>query len=252
MDVVELRAAGAEALRALLLPVSGVDELLLSEGDPLAAFALLRSVVRGADGAPLEVDELDVCQADRLLAALYERLYGDLAECRARCAGCGEDYGATLSLSQLVAAQDADRPPPEPDGTWLLPDGRRVRAPRVEDVLSASTPEAMRERVVLQGDPAEDGEQVDALLDRAVPVLALDLDVTCPHCATPQAVRFDLARYLAARVAGERPFLIREVHLIASHYGWSRAEILALSREDRRAHAGLIEAERPSRARGAA
>ena len=87
---------------------------------------------------------------------------------------------------------------------------------------------------------------VGEFLERAAPVMSFDLDAPCPHCNAAELVRFDLARYLAVRLAAERPFLLRETHLIASRYGWSHGEIMALSRTDRRAYAGLIEAERAS------
>lgn len=234
--------------RVVLAPLTGADEAVVDGASgPQAAIALLRRLAREADGAPLQVDALSVSQADRLLAALYGEIYDDRAECRLRCRGCGEGYEFTLLLSEVMAAQDAERPgPADLDGCWTLPDDRRVRAPTLADLASAAGPQDLLERVVVEGDPQADAQAVTDFLERAAPVLSIDLDAACPHCARSEAVRFDLAQYLAARLAGERPFLIREVHLIASRYGWSQGEIMALSRADRRAFAGLIEAERAS------
>jgi hypothetical protein len=85
---------------------------------------------------------------------------------------------------------------------------------------------------------------VTNFLERAAPVLALDFNVDCPHCQREQKARFDLTRYFLRRLGGERSFLLREAHLIAAHYGWSHQEIMRLTRDERRAYAGLIETER--------
>lgn len=224
--------APAVRLRAL----TGRDELALDAAAPWAAFALLRRLAPG-----LDVATLDVTTADRLLAGLYRALYGDGCDCRVRCTACGEPFGFELALAEVIAAQDRDRPRADfGDGSWCLSDGRRVRAPKVGEL--GLDPATLLERLVVAGGAGDDA--VLRFLERAAPTLALDLDAPCPHCGAAPAVRFDLARYLVQRLAGERPFLMRELHLIAARYGWSLAEILELSRDDRRAFAGLIEAER--------
>jgi hypothetical protein len=245
MRVVDLTQLNGAPRRVRLAALTGCDELAVAGADAASAMALLARLGRDADGRPLEPERLGVSQADRLLAALYNELYGDTAECRMRCAACGEGYEFTLALSGLIAAQDAERPEsPGPDGAWSLPDGRRLRAPLVGDLAAARSPEELASRLIVEGDPDGDPAAVAEFLERAAPVLSLDLGAACPHCGSAETVRFDLARYLAARIAGEQPFLVRETHLIASHYGWSHAEIMALTRTDRRAYARLIEAER--------
>ena len=67
---------------------------------------------------------------------------------------------------------------------------------------------------------------------------------SCPQCGAPQKVHFDMQRYLLHTLNDERGFLHREVHIIATTYGWSRAEILDLPREDRRVYVRLIIADR--------
>jgi hypothetical protein len=229
-------ATGTAAGR--LRPLTGRDELALDATAPWAALGLVARL------APdLDVRALDVTTADRLMADLCRRLYGEVCDCRVRCVACGEAYAFELSLGEVIAAQDRDRPRPDfADGSWTLSDGRRVRPPRVADLALAA--DELLARLVVAGGRGD--ADVLAFLERAAPTLALDLAAPCPHCGAAQDVRFDLARYLVQRLAGERPFLLREVHLIAARYGWSLAEILDLSRDDRRAFAGLIEAERAS------
>ena len=97
-------------LTVLLAPLTGADEVALADAAaPHAAIALLRRLAQAPDGSPLAIDALTVSQADRLLAALYRALYDDRAECRMRCRDCGEGYEFTLSLSEVIAAQDRER-----------------------------------------------------------------------------------------------------------------------------------------------
>ena len=247
MRLVQLtKPAGLDAT-VRLRPMTGQDELLVTGTEPDSAFSLLRRLAANGHGRPLDFSQLTVSQVDRLLAGLYIKLYGELAECRVRCRFCGEGFEFTLRLSELIAAQDADRPQPaEPDGAWTLPDKRRVRAPMLEDINSADDPESLLARLVVSGDPSVDPDMVVDFLERAAPVLTLDLSANCPHCGREQIARFDLTRYFARRLVGERSFLLREAHLIAAHYGWSYQEIMLLSRDERRAYAGLIETERAS------
>jgi len=217
--------------------LTGSDEYALAGGEPVEAVRLLGRLL--PEGA---LDRMSLSEIDRALAALHLSLYGAKADCRARCPACGEGFEFSVDLIDVQTAQDAERPgPPDADGAWTLEDGRRVRAPRLSDLGGDG---ALSDRLLVDGEPGGDGQAVEALLERAAPVLALDLATRCPHCETEGEARFDIAAYLARRLAGERPFLVRETHLIASRYGWPHDQILALNREDRRAYAGLIEAER--------
>jgi len=226
-------------------PLCGVDELHLQSPTAAAAIALLSRLVQQPDGSALPLAELSVSQLDRLLAALYAELYGHQAECRVRCGGCGEPYEFNLDLAALQSAQDSARPPAcDAEGAWQIDPDIRIRAPKLGDLELARTPSQLLQRLLLSG--SAEGREAELLefLERAAPLLSLDLSAPCPHCGRAQSVRFDLARYLAQRLHGERPFLLRETHLLASRYGWSHAEIMALTRDDRRAYARLIESER--------
>jgi hypothetical protein len=233
------------AIRPVLLALPcGADELAFGPGSGAAGVTgLLARLVHDGAGEPLDLATLSISQTDRLLAALYTALYGPRAECQLRCGACPEPYEFTLDLDEIIAAQDSERPGPcDEEGCWTLPDGRRLRAPALADM--GDDPATLMTRLIVAGDPALSPAMVDDWLERAAPLLSLDLDAACPHCQHHAVVRFDLAVFLAARLAGERPFLLREVHLIAARYGWDRTEIMALSRDERRTYAGLIEGER--------
>lgn len=231
---VTLSAPGHPLVSLELRALTGADELSLDGIGFEAALGLLRRL------SAEDLNDLTISEIDRGLAGLYRMLYGARAECRAKCGTCGEVFEFDLSLPDVIAAQDADRPgPADAQGFWAIEAGW-VRAPRPGDL--AGDPVRLAERLT-EGEPLN-LDSVEAFLDKAAPVLSLDIDAPCPACGDASDLRFDLASYLTQRLAQERPLLTRETHLIAARYGWSHAEIMGLSRTDRRAYAELIETER--------
>src|SRR6059058_2121872 len=115
--------------------------------------------------------------------------------------------GHFLSLAALAAAPPdvaIELSGPDERGTFLLPDGRRIRAPTVGDVEHAVRSvdiAALRRICVVEGDADADPELLDAALEAAAPALTRDVTATCPHCAAAQPVRFDLANFLVASLA---------------------------------------------------
>jgi len=240
--------------RAVLRRIAGADEAALAPQRPGEPTRLLAALARAADGSTLDIAALAVTVHDRLLAEVYRTEIGERATCRAACVQCGKPFEFELALGDVLAQQDRDAAAcglAREDGRWAVA-GVRVRAPTLAD--AARGPAACAAALCEQPPDAATLAQVSAFLERACPLLALDLDAACPHCGAAQRLGFDLPRFLVRTIANERPFLVRETHLIAARYGWSHVEIMALPRDDRRAYAALIEAERSAalRARVAA
>ena len=106
-----------------LAPLRGKDEAGFVPGSGgEAALALLRTLARDARGAAVQLDALTVTEADRLLLRLYLDVYGDGADCRVSCRGCGESSEFALSLTAIAREQDETSPPLPPHEThWRLP-----------------------------------------------------------------------------------------------------------------------------------
>jgi hypothetical protein len=75
-------------------------------------------------------------------------------------------------------------------------------------------------------------ERLDALHAET----AIVLELGCPGCATTQELHLDIVHFFWAEVRQSAARLLDEVHELASTYGWSEEEILALSPERRRAY----------------
>ena len=239
--------------RYLLRRIDGRLERAIVPGATGMASRLLDALLSERDGTKVEPGSLPLAVHDRLLAFVYRAELGDAIKARARCRACGDSFELSFSLPDLLASQDAAAAtvgPPGPDGLWTTETDRRLRPPSLADA-GAGGAGALLTRIADGPVATDEIAPLSEFLERASPLLSLDIDTSCPACGERQAVWFDLPRFLLDAIAAERPFLIRETHLIAARYGWSHDEIMALEREDRRAFAALIESERSAALRRA-
>jgi hypothetical protein len=197
---------------------------------------------------------LPVGRRDGRLLGLRESIFGPQLAGFAECPACGEALEFALDASELRT--------PEPDAaeTYVLSvDGFDVRfrlltSVDLEAIASFSDDVAggrmLMERCVLA--VRRDGEElaaselpepVAALLAANVaqqdPQADVVLDVTCLGCGHAWQPLFDIATILWTELAGLARTLIEEVDALASAYGWSEREILALSGRRRRAYLEL-------------
>lgn len=232
-----------------LRPLDGVAELIAEPGDPGSTNRLLQHLLIEPNGAPTDVDALLGTWRDRALAALFEREFGGRVDARALCNQCGESFGFAFALAPILAEQ-ADKAAAtglviDEEGWWTLRNGARLRPPTLGDLSRHSDPQTLLAAVSEGKIPPAEAE---ALLDVGAPLLAIDLETRCPSCSARQDIEFEIGSYFIEAIAAERPLLIRETHLIASRYAWSRESIMALPRGDRRAYAQLIIGERSAAA----
>jgi rubredoxin len=83
-------------------------------------------------------------------------------------------------------------------------------------------------------------EQIEGALESADPWADLSLAFQCPACGRDGEAGFDVASYLWEEVDVSARQLLNEVHLLAQAYGWSEAEILALSPARRSAYLARV------------
>lgn len=241
---------------ALLRDLRGTDEVAIDGTSSSAATALLDRLLIEAPSiasvVPGDAADLALADRDRLLATLYSECFGDRIEGSVQCPECGELRDIDFSLEALQRSLEPENPRadgPNAEGVYTLGDGRQFRLPTSRDldaVAALSSDKArvaLLERCLVSGDPAIDPETVEAAMEEVGPVLNLDLPRTCPECQAPQSVHFSIESYLMHALAHERQWLIREVHYLATAYGWSLKEILGLLRRDRRAFVSVIDAD---------
>src|SRR5688500_9915396 len=253
VDHVPLRFGSPES-SVRLRGLRGADEEAAVDADAGTAPALAlidRLIVQGTEKRSPRAAELTTADRDRVLAAIYIRAFGARISSSVHCVQCEARFELDFSLRHLM--QNADESAePGPDTLVRLTDGRRYRLPTGADERAAIAGDepaaALLRACALDGVKDEDSAIVPALMQKVAPLLDVDLDATCPECSTKQSLRFDVQSYLLAALRAEESLLLRETHCLAVTYGWSRSDILSLSRDRRRSHVALIEAAtRPSR-----
>lgn len=210
-----------------------------------------------ADPAPGRgaLASLPLGERDARLLALHRDTFGGGMACFAECARCGERLEVELDAGALAGSAG----PPESEGT--LEAGDLVLALRPLDsrdlaaAAGCATPEeaarVLARRAVRSatraGAPVDAGEAIGAHQELIAARLAeLDpraevlLDLRCPGCGEANAAPLDVAGFVWSKLSAAARRILREVHTIASAYGWSEESILALGDARRQAYLELI------------
>lgn len=184
--------------------------------------ALSLAVAGGAD--PATVADLPVGQREAVVLALRERCFGAVLPCAVTCPSCAEQLEVDLTVEDLRAT---------PAGNAVMVDGVELRPITSRDLLAvdASRPDARESlltRCVVSGDPPSFDEVAAALstMDSQADVL---VSLDCASCGHAWQAPFDIADYLWVEVEAYVRRLLLDVHALAGAYGWTEADVLAVS-----------------------
>jgi len=257
----------AARLRALC----GRDEAFLCEEaanlSPAArTTALLARCLTGLgpihDVQPAHTRSLTIGDREALLLHLRRSTFGERLSCVLSCpeSSCGEKMDLDLNIGDLLSVPyDAPQTQHETQvnagGTsctvrFRLPcgeDAERVAEIARHDINTAAQRliercvlEARREDALVDALPSSAFRQIPGLMAELDPQAEMILRLQCPACSRPFATVFDTADFLYREVAAQRGGLYHEVHLLAFHYHWSEADILAMRPAKRRMYLGLL------------
>jgi hypothetical protein len=224
---------------------------------PTAARALLLLVLACPEVSPQALARLSIGERNARLLCLREQLFGSLLDSLASCPACCLQVGIRLRVADLQATSQLS------EATMSLDVGEyhvRFRVPNSEDVLSVLNSQdatagrrQLIQRCLLEVRAGEQGiaaaalpltvmEAVAQRMAEADPQADLQWVMRCPSCGHGWSARFDTAAYLWAEIDTWARRILREVHTLASAYGWSEREILGLSPARRQAYLELIGA----------
>lgn len=219
-----------------------------SAGPVARGLLLLAAAFPGRD--PDELAALPVGRRDGLLLDLREQVFGPHVEALVDCPACGTRLEVECTTADLRAPDAAaDFPAVTAAGVAL-----RFRLPTSLDLLAAAAAgsverarRALFERCVIPPDglaaadlPAEAVGAVGRALADADPQAALALDVDCPGCGAAAAVPCDMVQFFWRELHAWAARTFREVHTLATAYGWPEDAILALSPRRRRTYLDLV------------
>jgi hypothetical protein len=199
-------------------------------------------------------------ERDADLLALRAAVFGDKIVGLAACGECGENVELTFTVADITVASTADRAEEVPLDMTVDADGYEIRVRPLDSLdLEAilGMPDVPSARMVLlrrsvlaanrQGTavaaedlPADVLDAVEERLAAADPQADVQLALCCPGCGATWQQAFDIVSFLWAEVDAWARRTVREVHLLASAYGWPERDILGMSAPRRRAYLDLV------------
>jgi hypothetical protein len=211
---------------------------------------LLLLAAAGPETAQSAADlaRLSIGQRDGRLLTLREWTFGTTLAAVCPCPACGERLELTFRTDEVWVAAGT----PQEDLSLSAEEGEvRFRLPDSADLAAvAGDPDRetarrhLLERCLLGSRPDDWSEDVLAGVARrmaeADPQADVRLALTCPACGHAWEALFDVAAFLWAEVDAWARRLLREVHTLASAYGWSEADILALSPRRRQFYLDMV------------
>jgi hypothetical protein len=224
----------------------------------LRARALLAA--GAGDLAPAEFDAYSVGRRDADLLRLRAATFGRELRSRIDCSACGDalewsiDVETLLPAAPSVAAHEIAL---DADGFTL-----RFRPPTTGDLAaicwhpgSASGVAAAREQLIARciiaaergGKSVEAStlseeakERVELAMAANDPAAEFRLLVTCSACGSASEALLDIVSYFWLEVEAWVERTAREVHALASAYGWREADVLAMGPARRHLYLGQL------------
>lgn len=229
------------------------SELLDAWERALAHSALERPLTllaAATDQARDEIAEWSIGARNAKLLELRAQVFGDQANAVTNCPACSERLEMNLRVSDFrvpSASSQARTREFRVNGCALT-----YRLPNTNDLIAAlyardfsTARETLLERVVVKvdGAPELDAHLVDELtaqLERDEPLAAMRVGLKCPNCSHAWETVFDIANFFWLELDAWARRILREVHTLASAYGWNENEILALSPQRRQLYLEMI------------
>ncbi len=238
-------------------PPSAADVLALWERAACAPPAwrddAILAAVRG-DAAPASLGERNTALFD-----LRSSLFGPSQALRCNCPHCDAIMEFSVdcaALSQSLAPVEAATAPQR-----LVAEGHRIdfRLPDIDDLRAvADDPQHAVERLLrlcVTHCERDDGQPCDpamlpdslqqALSDRMEdmePGATVSFDLACPECGHDWSAPMDVGQVLWTELHHSAERLLLDVDALARSYGWSEAQVLALSPTRRAAYLQLVGA----------
>lgn len=212
------------------------------------ALTMLRLATPDASAA--ELATLPIGERDRRLLAIREALAGSHIEAAASCPACGE----RVEMSFTAAELREHAPKAASSCVSVEKSGYRVdvRLPTTADLIevtSAASPgkaaQMLLERCIVHQTPPgplppEVINAVGESVANADPMADIRVSSRCPACAHTWELPFDITSFLWQEVDDRARRLLREVHVLARHYGWSESAILEMSDFRRRCYLEML------------
>jgi hypothetical protein len=194
------------------------------------------------DVAADRLADLPLGEVNVALLRLRREHFGRRLAALVECERCGGRLEIALDAEALLAALDGRRTDAAPAISEL-----QLRAPTIRDLAAVAAEcdaeaaaRALAERCGAARDPeAMPLDEVERCLDALDPAADIALAVTCDACGHAWHASLDIGAFLWTEMAARAATVLGDVHRLASAYGWSEREILALGAHRRAAYLEL-------------
>ncbi|MBH0775557.1 T4 family baseplate hub assembly chaperone [Nocardia bovistercoris] len=253
-----------------LVPLTGrEEELLVHASDRPQAELVTEVLTRGVhrigdiESVSAEVARgLLVGDRQLLLLRLRQATFGDLVRAALICpwADCGQRVTMEFSLAEVPVVESTAKGPvytmrlsdaattdtnggapisfrlptgadQEQLSRWLAVDEARALTMLLDRCVGAEITLSLSSLA---------RAEIESEMRRAAPGVEQVLEAGCAECGRTFLVPFDVARYFFGELRTDRELLYREVHYLAYHYHWSEAEIMSMTREQRRTYLEVL------------
>lgn len=224
-------------------------------------------------GTPFEgIADWPLGRRNQALAMLHCRHFGPTIGGWTACPSCAEKL--EFELDGAVVAADGDNIEERPDsneiitvsrGSFSLPTSRdlavavgetdaRSAAIRIVESCRIGAPRALEASAAVEAPLTEEisgeiaepwsDEGLDEIGDKmalADPLAETRLTLHCAKCESEWEENFDIAAFLWAQIDARARRLLIEINALASAYGWSETEILALGEIRRSRYVEMVQ-----------
>lgn len=203
------------------------------------------------DSSPVTLADWPLGRCNAALVELHCASFGPRLPAWTACGNCAEKLEFAVDGRELIERSAVgDRKLSQP----IVVGGQGYRLPTVRDlaqVAREADPDAaaalLAEVCRVSGErpgpcaPAEI-EELARQMALADPLGEIVIDLDCPACGHENHSPLDIASFLWTEIAARAKRLLRDVHVLASAYGWTEQTVLALSDQRRTYYLELASA----------
>lgn len=202
-------------------------------------------VATSPDAAPAASD-LSIGERDARLLRLRELTFGSEMKCLVACPACGDSVEMRFAVDDVRVDTPSSR---SPQTLTLSQDGWDVefRLPTAGDLADLPDEPEVARRCLLdrcivsgQGFPDTVLDAVIAKMAETDPQADVQLALQCPSCGYGWRATFDIVSFFWIEIHAWACRLLRDVHTLASAYGWRERDILSMSPFRRQWYLGMV------------
>ena len=201
-----------------------------------------------------ELTHLSIGQRDALLLVLRQQTFGSQMEAYAECPACGAQLEFNVDVEELLRVHtpaNSGELTADVEGfaiRFRLPDSVDLAdcvnsgLLQTKGLLRRCVLEVNRgkERIDFEALPESAYFQLEARMAELDPLAEVYIALNCTECGHQFSMLLDILSFLWSELNEQVKRLLNQVHVLAQHYGWREADILAMSPWRRQYYLGMV------------